>query len=77
MSKYQGCDGCNLIPCGKTKLAKKYCPYRLHRMRAYSPMMPRAEDPAKWVDCESEENDEQIDVDCGCSAHNDRNLPDV
>lgn len=46
-------------------------------MRAYSPMMPRAEDPAKWADCESEENDEQIDVDGGCSAHNDRNLPDV
>lgn len=29
MSKYDGCELCMNYPCGKTKLAKKYCPKRL------------------------------------------------
>jgi len=29
MGKYEGCDRCNSFPCGKTKLAKKYCRLRL------------------------------------------------
>ena len=45
MGKYSECENCWYYPCRKTKLSKKYCPYRLKRMRSTGPLLPTPEPP--------------------------------